>query len=252
MVIPIRCNICLGLLLNLIYLLIKNFSFHFIFLVTICFLLLLGYWQTQRLEWKTNIINSVEKNYMLKLEKFPFEGGMDKEFEFMQVELKGFFIKEKLMYFFKSNLNGMSGFEIVLPLKTEDAKYVYVILGWIPYDFKEKFNLEFIDANKEFIVNGALIYSKERKPLIPDNEYSASIWYLLNTDEMDNFHKIESSSYILKITDQNKFENLLIEFEPSNIRNNHLQYAVTWFLLSIVILIMYIYYIRQGNTENEV
>ena len=69
---------------------------------------------------------------------------------------------------------------------------------------------------------------------------------------MDNFHKIESSSYILKITDQNKFENLLIEFEPSNIRNNHLQYAVTWFLLSIVILIMYIYYIRQGNTENEV
>ena len=252
MVIPIRCNICLGLLLNLIYLLIKNFSFHFIFLVTICFLLLLGYWQIQRLEWKTNIINSVEKNYMLKLEKFPFEGGTDKEFEFMQVELKGFFIKEKLMYFFKSNLNGMSGFEIVLPLKTEDAKYVYVILGWIPYDFKEKFNLDFIDANKEFIVNGALIYSKERKPLIPDNEYVASIWYLLNTDEMDNFHKIESSSYILKITDQNKFENLLIEFEPSNIRNNHLQYAVTWFLLSIVILIMYIYYIRQGNTENEV
>ena len=189
---------------------------------------------------------------MLKLEKFPFEGGIDKEFEFMQVELKGFFIKEKLMYFFKSNLNGMSGFEIVLPLKTEDAKYVYVILGWIPYDFKEKFNLDFIDANKEFIVNGALIYSKERKPLIPDNEYVASIWYLLNTDEMDNFHKIESSSYILKITDQNKFENLLIEFEPSNIRNNHLQYAVTWFLLSIVILIMYIYYIRQGNTENEV
>ena len=41
---------------------------------------------------------------MLKLEKFPFEGGIDKEFEFMQVELKGFFIKEKLMYFFKSNL----------------------------------------------------------------------------------------------------------------------------------------------------
>ena len=69
---------------------------------------------------------------------------------------------------------------------------------------------------------------------------------------MDNFHKIESSAYILKITDQNKFENLLIEFEPSNIRNNNLQYAVTWFLLSIVILIMYIYYIRQGNTENEV
>ena len=156
------------------------------------------------------------------------------------------------MYFFKSNLSGMSGFEIVLPLKTEDKKYVYVILGWIPYDFKESFNLDFIDSNKEFIVNGALIYSKERKPLIPENEYSASIWYLLNTDEMDNFHKIESSSYILKITDQNKFENLLIEFEPSNIRNNHLQYAVTWFLLSIVILIMYIYYIRQGNTENEV
>ena len=51
-----------------------------------------------------NIINSVENNYTLKLDKFPFEGGTDKEFEFMQVELKGSFIKEKLMYFFKSNM----------------------------------------------------------------------------------------------------------------------------------------------------
>ena len=57
---------------------------------------------------------------------------------------------------------------------------------------------------------------------------------------------------MIKLLDQSYSDNVLIEFEPSNITNNHLQYAVTWFLLSFVIMIMYIYYIRQKVQKNEV
>ena len=96
-----------------------------------------------------------------------------------------------------------------------------------------------------------MIYSKERKPLIPQNDYASNVWYLMNTEEMDQYHKISSSRYLIKLLDQTRYQDLLIEFEPSNITNNHLQYAVTWFLLSIVIAVMYMYYIRRGAKKDE-
>ena len=94
-------------------------------------------------------------------------------------------------------------------------------------------------------IEGSLIYSKKRKPLIPDNDISSNVWYLMNSEEMDIVNNLNSSNYLLKITDKNYFPQILIEFEPTNITNNHLQYAGTWFLLALVNTIMYIYFIYR-------
>ena len=56
----------------------------------------------------------------------------------------------------------------------------------------------------------------------------------MNSEEMDIVNNLNSSNYLLKITDKNYFPQILIEFEPTNITNNHLQYAGTWFLLALV------------------
>ena len=53
------------------------------------------------------------------------------------------------------------------------------------------------------------------------------------------------SFFILKIIDQKYFDQTLIEFNPTQIPNNHLQYAGTWFLLFIVIGILYFYQLYQ-------
>ena len=90
-----------------------------------------------------------------------------------------------------------------------------------------------------------MIFKKDRKYFIPKNNYNENIWYLLNTDEMDSVHGFSSSSYILKLVDQKYFEEFLIEFKPTNIKNNHLQYAITWFLMAMFISIFYIYHIKQ-------
>ena len=93
--------------------------------------------------------------------------------------------------------------------------------------------------------NGVLIFKKDRKYFTPENDYGKNIWYLLNTDEMDLVHNLSSSDYVLKLVDQKYFTELLIEFKPTNIKNNHLQYAVTWFLMALFISIFYIYLIKQ-------
>ena len=206
---------------------------------------MLGYWQLQRLQWKNDLISSIELNYNSKTIDFPILNDADNKYEYMQTHIEGKFMVKQSMFFFRSNLKGESGYEIVVPFKTMLSKDVYVIIGWIPFDKKDEIDLKFIDDSALTKIEGSLIYSKKRKPLIPDNDISSNVWYLMNSEEMDIVNNLNSSNYLLKITDKNYFPQILIEFEPTNITNNHLQYAGTWFLLALVNTIMYIYFIYR-------
>lgn len=206
---------------------------------------MLGYWQLQRLQWKNDLISSIELNFNSKTIDFPILNDADNKYEYMQTHIEGKFMVKQSMFFFRSNLRGESGYEIVVPFKTTLSKDVYVIIGWIPFDKKDEIDLRFIDDEALTKIEGSLIYSKKRKPLIPDNDISSNVWYLMNTEEMDIVNKLNTSNYLLKITDKNYFPQILIEFEPTNITNNHLQYAGTWFLLALVNTIMYIYFIYR-------
>jgi len=206
---------------------------------------MLGYWQLQRLQWKNDLISSIELNFNSKTIDFPILNDADNKYEYMQTHIEGKFMVKQSMFFFRSNLRGESGYEIVVPFKTTLSKDVYVIIGWIPFDKKDEIDLRFINDEALTKIEGSLIYSKKRKPLIPDNDISSNVWYLMNTEEMDIVNKLNTSNYLLKITDKNYFPQILIEFEPTNITNNHLQYAGTWFLLALVNTIMYIYFIYR-------
>ena len=163
----------------------------------------------------------------------------------MRSEINGYYLPDRLMFFYKSNLSGDSGFNVVIPFKTIEGNTVYVDNGWIPYKDKKQLDIGFISDSEILNLSGVLIFKKDRKYLTPLNDYSENIWYLLNTDEMDLAHSFSSSDYVLKIIDQKYFKEFLTEFKPTNINNNHLQYAITWFLMALFISIFYIYLIKQ-------
>ena len=222
----------------------KNIFFHFLLLFVISLLITLGFWQLQRLEWKNTLLSKIEDNYNNITIDFPFLESSS-QFEYMNSNIDGNYLSEKLMFFYRSNLNGDSGFNVVIPFKTTEGIIVYVDNGWIPFKNKENLDIDFINKSKVYSLSGALIFKKDRKYFTPENDYNENIWYLLNTDEMDSVLDLSSSNYILKLIDQNYFEEFLIEFNPTNIKNNHLQYAVTWFLMALFISIFYIYLIKQ-------
>ena len=67
------------------------------------------------------------------------------------------------MFFYKSNFNGESGFNIVVPFKTLKGNVVYVNNGWIPYKDKEELDISFINKSKIVSLSGVLIFKKDRK-----------------------------------------------------------------------------------------
>ena len=136
---------------------------------------MLCFWQTQRLEWKNNLIESINSNYNSVLDEFP-SNDENSQYEFMNTSVKGQLLIGKKMFFYKFNLKGESGYEIVLPMEMNSKKFIYVILGWIPFDSKDNFELDEVFKNSEIEIRGALIYSKDRKPLIPENDTIANTW----------------------------------------------------------------------------
>lgn len=206
--------------------------------------MLLGWWQLERLEWKKNLLANIENN-LQSVVNFPFNNDESDKYKYMNSEIEGKFMKEKAMYFYKSNLNGKSGFRVIIPFQTLQQKVVYVDIGWIQYKQKDNINLNFVDKDKIFKISGTLLFSEERKVFTPENDYVNNTWFLLNIDEMNLKHNLKASNYILKLKNQKYFKELLIEFNPTNISNNHLEYAITWFLMAFVILILYFYLIKQ-------
>ena len=242
MALLVCCNICLGLLLN--SKLIRNLLFHFLFLSALFILPYLGFWQLDRLEWKNELLSNINSRQNADLIDFPYDKDT-KEYEFRNSTVEGNFLRDTQTFFFRSNLSGSSGYNIINAFKTVDENIIYVDIGWI--SFKQKENKKYIDIDydKKYIFSGILISSKEKNLFSPIHDFKKNIWYTMSIVDMNQFHKLNGSFYILKIIDQDYFDQTLIEFNPTQIPNNHLQYAGTWFLLFLVIGFLYFYQLFQ-------
>ena len=53
--------------------LIKNITFHSLFLLALVSLLFLGFWQLQRLEWKVELLSSIKNGLSEGIVEFPFD-----------------------------------------------------------------------------------------------------------------------------------------------------------------------------------
>ena len=61
---------------------------------------MLCFWQTQRLEWKNNLIESINSNYNSVLDEFP-SNDENSQYEFMNTSVKGQLLTGKKMFFYK-------------------------------------------------------------------------------------------------------------------------------------------------------
>ena len=223
---------------------IKNITFHSLFLIALVSLVYLGSWQLHRLEWKTELLNSIKDGQNEDYIEYPFDI-KNNDFSYKKSFISGKIDQSKELHFFNINSYGQSGYNIIVPLLTE-GRTVYVDLGWTNFTDINSKEFMFRSLNGELDFKGILIYSKKRRLFSPKPDTIKNNWYLMNIKEMDQFTKLNSEKYIFRVVEQEYYLDLLNEFTAINIPNNHLQYAITWFALAISIAAMYIIYIYKN------
>ena len=223
---------------------IKNITFHSLFLIALVSLVYLGSWQLHRLEWKTELLNSIKDGQTEDYIEYPFDI-KNNDFSYKKSSISGKIDQSKELHFFNINSYGQSGYNIIVPLLTK-GRTVYIDLGWTNFTDINSKEFMFRSLNGELDFKGILIYSKKRRLFSPKPDTIKNSWYLMNIKEMDQFTKLNSEKYIFRVVEQEYYLDLLNEFTAINIPNNHLQYAITWFALAISIAAMYIIYIYKN------
>lgn len=196
---------------------------------------ILGSWQLFRLNWKNDLMDNIN-NSIINPDLFSND---NKYNNLVSVKLdKNYTILDKPIFIESKTFKGKPGYHLILPLKYNNEIYSVINFGWFKdKDFDQVKNI----IKKYLAVNNAKVYIREfnsDKPFFtPENNLLNNTWYSVNKNDFNQFYKYEfpSKYYFVLLDDRiTKYSFNPLVF----LRNNHLNYSITWFLLSLSSVIM--------------
>ncbi len=212
------------------------------FITTLTFVL--GCWQLYRLEWKNNLIQNI--NSSIVTPNFYSPDIVDYS-ELTAVKLDNDYTAIDQPIFIESKTNQNKSW---LPcchatFFSMIKIYSFLNLGWVPDKNIENIKNIIIQFNQKKDVNVYLRYlTSDKDFFIPENNLTSNIWFSVNRKNLeDHFQeKIVSPYYFVLLDSEIKSDLNPIIF----LRNNHLNYSITWFLLSLSSIVMLLI-IRRKN-----
>jgi surfeit locus 1 family protein len=204
--------------------------------------ILLGNWQVERLEWKLDLIEKIDMRATSAPSALPMNGINQDELEYLHISVKGTFNNsvEKTMY--SVGPNGEAGYDLFTPLTLADGREVIINRGWVPQQIKEQRDRPLSLVEGEVTITGLLRKPWRKLWYGPENEPDNNMWFYGDVNGMgasmglDNYFPM--FLYADKIDPDNRFP--LAGRTEFNIVNNHFDYILTWYGLSIVLVVIYL------------
>jgi surfeit locus 1 family protein len=225
-------------------------TFSLFMAATLALLIGLGVWQLQRLEWKEGLIAKIEartKAPPVPLAEAVRRAGAGEDVSYLRVRAEGSFEHAHELYLYALS-DGEAGWHVITPLKTEAGGTVLVDRGFVPGDKQDP------AARAEGQIAGpvsivGLARMKQAQAMFdPDNEPGANRWFWRDLDAMiaaEGFERSEVAPFLLEAERGDVPGGWPRGGETQlAIRNDHLQYALTWFLLAFCLVVVYGVYLR--------
>jgi surfeit locus 1 family protein len=206
----------------------------------------LGLWQLQRLHWKEGLIAEIEartKGAPITLKEAIALAREARDPSYYRVRVEGRFDHAKEQYLYAIS-DGTAGWHVITPLETEDGDTVLIDRGFVPEALKDPSSRAPGQTTGVIGVTGLVRSPEIQGSFIPDNEVEANRWFWRDLPAMAR------SMFPDRATEVAPF---FLEAEKSDVPgnwpaggqtrlelpNNHLQYAITWFLLAAALLVIY-------------
>ena len=209
----------------------------------------LGVWQLQRLHWKEGLIAEIEtrtKSEPIGLDQAIAIAREGRDPSYYRVKVEGRFDHTKELYLYAVS-EGRAGWHVITPLKTEDGEVVLIDRGFVPDELRNPASRAAGELDGMLAVTGIVRVPEAQGSFTPDNEVGANRWFWRDLQAMS------------RATGAGEVAPFFLEAEKSDVPggwpeggqtrlelpNNHLQYAITWFLLAACLLIVYGVYVRS-------
>ncbi|KNG94820.1 SURF1 family protein [Pseudaestuariivita atlantica] len=200
-------------------------------------LLALGVWQTQRLQWKEAILAQIDTR--LATDPVPLRAALDPMvIQFQPVTVEGRFTGEEAHVL--STASGIGAAYRVVSVFEGPMGRILVDRGVIPTEEKDTAR----PASADQTITGVLRFPEETDSFTPAPDLDGNIWFARDTAAMADHLGTEDVFVILTEAEDNAGIRPL-PVDTGGIPNNHLQYAITWFSLALVWIVMSLYFLRR-------
>ncbi len=212
-------------------------------------LVTLGTWQVQRLAWKTDLLSARES--ALAEPPVPLTAETSPEaLRFRRGEVVGTFDHAHELYLGPRVYDKHPGFHVLTPLRLADGAVLLVNRGWVPEDLRDPAKRPDGQLTGEQAVRGVVLTPSEPNAFTPDNEPANNLWFYVDLAAMGEAVGAELLPYILASDDTEVPGGVPIGGQGRlHIKNDHLQYAITWYSLAVVLLVIYVLYHRRPRGE---
>ncbi len=216
-------------------------SFTLFTLLMIAVAVGLGVWQLQRLSWKENLIADLQARSSGPAEALP-PGAFDEEaMLYRPYRLEGRLYPERSLNLLSRLNAGQPGRHIVTPLELEDGRVVLLDRGWVPLDWAPTGSSAPRDVTIDALVRRGGWRGSEW--LKPANDPAGNAWVWLDLPAMAEavgLPDVETALYFSARAEQEPGPYPLGGRTRVTLKNDHLEYALTWFGLALTFCVTYI------------
>ncbi len=222
----------------------------------------LGTWQLDRRVWKQQILETRAQRVTAPALNYadavaPSDTALD-AIEYRPIRLTGQFDDARTLKLLSRTRDGRAGFHLVTPLVTAQAGgTVLVDRGWVPVGGDGDVSPP---SAGQVSVEGYVRKFETPGRFTPDNEPDANTWYYLDRGQMASAMELPTvASFYVQAAPNTAAPNPAVPgVYPAGsvpniaLRNPHLQYAITWYALAVVLLVIYVvFHVRRRAGKDE-
>jgi surfeit locus 1 family protein len=199
----------------------------------------LGVWQVDRLVWKGELIAYREAQLAAPVVVLGDLSALDDDLAFRRVAVSGVFLHDREIYLAASH-NQKIGFRVITPLRRADGSVVLIDRGFVPSGARPAWLREEGLVGGMVTIEGVIRESPRRGSLTPDNDPDKNYWFWFDFAAMAAFAGVEAPAFVVEAGPAGNPGGLPIGSDLKiELRNDHLSYAVTWFILAFALAVIY-------------
>jgi surfeit locus 1 family protein len=221
--------------------------------IALVMLLSLGTWQLYRLQWKEQLIAEIEARRntapadLAQVEARALAG---EDIDYVRVTATGTFDHAHEQYFFATN-EGKVGYHVYTPLILADSRTVFVNRGFVPESQKDPAKRAQGQVGGAVTVRGLARARLAAKPswAVPESEPAKRLYFWKDLDTMAANVAVPKDKLIPFFIDADAAANPggwprggVTQLE---LPNNHLSYALTWYGLAGVLIVVSVLAFRR-------
>lgn len=208
-------------------------------------LLGLGIWQVQRLEWKKQLIETVSIRMTQAAVPLPETADNPDDWEYRPVTMTGQYLHCHEFLIKPRTMDGKVGYHLVTPFRRLSGGHVFVDRGFVSDD-----TLAGISRPQGITQVSGIAVVPQKNNYTPANVPEKDDWYWADIPAMTQAAGITSAAPLMVQAQVNPSGAYPVPQKvAANIRNNHAQYALFWFSMAAVLLV--IYFIRYWKEEKN-